>query len=87
VLKSVQDGNSQLLRKFELLVMRQLSLTQHVMRAMRRLEILRCHGLPLQITELKYKDKVKNLLTKLEGPFQQLQDLSIHIVSLLHCLP
>lgn len=53
IVKVSSEANNGLLRQYDLLAMKQLSLMQQVLAVMRKLEILRCHGTPLQASELR----------------------------------
>lgn len=53
VLETAATANAQLNKRYESLALRQLELVQQAMRVMRKLEVLRCHNVPLQRSEIK----------------------------------
>lgn len=77
ILKASQQANGQLMRRYEMLAMKQLSLVQQVLLVVRKLEVMRCHGVPLQVSELNFRDQLRSLVARLQEPFKQLQDLSV----------
>lgn len=79
ILKVAREGHSQLEARVELLSVRQRTLMQHLLRTMRKMQVIRCQGSPLQVNEMKYKERMRSLLAKLEQPFRLLQELSVTI--------
>ena len=79
ILKVAREGHSQLEARVELLSVRQRALMQQLLRTMRKMQVIRCQGSPLQVNEMKYKERMRSLLAKLEQPFRLLQELSVTI--------
>ena len=52
ILKAVRETNQQLNAKFELLKKKQININKRVLAIVRKIEVLRCHGTPLQQSEL-----------------------------------
>lgn len=61
--------------KFDALKMRQIRIYQQLLGFMRKIEVLRCHGMPLQHDERHYRARLNELLHRIAGPHRQLQEL------------
>ncbi len=54
MLGELNTSNQSISEKYRLLKMKQLKLNESLLKILRKIEVLRCHGNPLQATEIRY---------------------------------
>jgi hypothetical protein len=81
LMKSIDETNRSIQQRISLLKMKQLPLNQKLLFILRKIEILRCHGNPLQITEKHFQNHLVEVIKEMESPRQKLEDISVNLVS------
>jgi hypothetical protein len=81
LLRAVRESNQLLHARFDMLKRKQILINKRMLSAIRKVEVLRCHGSPLQTSELMYRDRLIKMLQASELPMKKLQDMSINLVS------
>lgn len=81
VIKDVHSANQQTMSKVAILKMRQLQLNRKVLELMRKIEVIRCHGVPIQETEKHHHKRLIDLAQRMENPLRVVQDISLSLVS------
>jgi predicted nucleic acid-binding Zn-ribbon protein len=79
VIQEVNSSNQLLSSRVVLLKNRQLDLNRRMLAIMKKIEVIRCHGTPLQDTERRYYRKLVEMAQRLEGPLQVVQNMSISV--------
>ena len=77
------ESNRALSHRIALLKMKQTPLNQKLLSILRKIEILRCHGNPLQMAERNYRNKIIQVLDETQVPRHKLEEISVNLVSLL----
>jgi hypothetical protein len=78
----VSDSNRELMSRIHFQKMKQISLNQKLLKIIRKIEVLRCTGNPLQSSEVHYKKRLLQLIDDIQCPKMNLEDLSMNLVSL-----
>eukprot|EP01033_Poteriospumella_lacustris_P008117 gene8117-5845_t len=79
VIKDVDLSNQFLSSRVTLLKNRQQDLNRRMLLIMKKIEVIRCHGTPLQDTERRYYRKLLEMAQRLERPLQVVQNMSINV--------
>ena len=90
LMKSIDETNRNIRNRINALKMKQLPLNQKLLFILRKIEILRCHGNPLQISEKHFQNHLFNILRELEFPKKKLEDISVNLVRIsfiFFCFP
>mmetsp|Transcript_21248 Transcript_21248/g.23077 ORF Transcript_21248/g.23077 Transcript_21248/m.23077 type:complete len:482 (-) Transcript_21248:6652-8097(-) len=79
LMKTIYEANQQLQHRILLLKMKQTPLNQKLLLILRKIEVLRCHGNPLQPTEKLFQQRVIQTMQDIEVPTKKLEDISVHL--------
>jgi len=79
VIKDVHGANQQTMSKVAILKTRQLQLNRKVLELMRKIEVIRCHGVPIQETEKQHHKRLIDLAQRMENPLRVVQDMSLSL--------
>jgi predicted nucleic acid-binding Zn-ribbon protein len=79
VIQEVNSANQLLSSRVVLLKNRQLDLNRRMLAFMKKIEIIRSHGTPLQDSERRYYRKLVEMAQRLERPLQVVQNMSISV--------
>jgi hypothetical protein len=82
---TVSDSNQDLMNRIHFQKMKQLSLNQKLLAIVRKIEILRCSGNPLQSSEACFQRRLLRLIDDIQSPKMNLEDLAMNLVSILLC--
>lgn len=80
VLEAVDESNTQLNLRFTALTMKQTQIFERLLVVLRKIEVLRLRGLPLQDAEVKYRARLYEMLRALKSPYGRIQTLSDSLV-------
>ena len=80
-LQSLQQNNEQMRLKIMRLKQKQVGLLHALLTVMRKIEVLRCRGNPLQRSEGMHKAQLIKLGEQLVEPYQALQHIALQAVS------
>jgi len=76
VVDAVELSNTQISTRFSALQMKQVHIYQKLMALLRKVEVLRCHGKPLEESEARYRALLNQILGAMKAPYLQIQELS-----------
>eukprot|EP01038_Epipyxis_sp_PR26KG_P013529 gene13529-18149_t len=84
LLQTTETANNHISIKFDSLKAKQIQLYQSLLSIMRKVEVLRCHGVPLRQNESRYRERLNQILGAMKDPHNELQQLSTTLVQLEH---
>jgi hypothetical protein len=70
--------NHNMLDRIHMLQKKQLQMNHRVLDIMRKMEVLRCHGVPLQENERRFYQKLLELVQRIDQPLRSVQEMTIH---------
>jgi len=79
VIEAVELSNTQLETRFSGLQMKQVHIYQKLMSLLRKVEVLRCRGLPMEATEVKYRARLNDILAAMKSPYLEIQELANNV--------
>jgi len=84
VIEAVELSNTQMSSRFSSLQMKQVHIYQHLLTILRKVEVLRCRGVPLEQNEIRYRARLNQILAAMKTPYLEIQELSDNLVQQEH---
>jgi chromosome segregation ATPase len=76
-LETLEVGSRRISRTYTDLHSRQTVLRRKFMSVMRKIEVLRCHGVKLDSKEMQYRETLEDLLARIRRPHAKLHELAL----------